>query len=90
MVIKIDEVNIDGIDVIDSVLDEYINAIKSQIFTKGSLVNAHNVIENSGLTDDFNSVIQGQNDLINSYIDNVLISFKNSLKDFKEFKKGNK
>lgn len=86
MVIKIDDVNKDGISIIDNVLDEYVNAIKSQMFNKNSLVNSHNVIENSGLNDDFNKIIEGETALINSYIDNVLISFKKSLKDFKEFK----
>ena len=86
MIIKINDVNKDGIDVIDNVLDEYVDAIKSQMFNKDSLVNAHNVIENSGLSDDFDKIIDGETALINSYIDNVLISFKKSLKDFKEFK----
>ena len=86
MVIKIDDVNKDGISIIDNVLDEYVAAIKSQMFNKDSLVNAHNAIENSGLNDNFNKIIEEETALINSYIDNVLISFKKSLIDFKEFK----
>lgn len=86
MVIKIDKVNKDSIDIIETVLDEYIEAIRSQMFTKDSLLNQHNVIENSGLNDDFEEIIKNENALVDSYIDNVLLSFKKSLDEFKQFK----
>ena len=86
MVIKIDKINIDSIDIIESVLEEYIEAIRSQMFTKESILNQHNVIDNSGLTDDFLNVISNENALINSYIDNVLLSFNKTLEEFKQFK----
>ncbi len=86
MVIKIDKINIDSIDVIENVLDEYIEAIRSQMFTKEAILNQHNVIDNSGLGDDFLNVINNENALINSYIDNVLLSFNKTLEEFKQFK----
>ena len=86
MVIKIDKVNKDSIDIIETVLDEYIEAIRSQMFTKDLLLNQHNVIENSGLNDDFEEIIKNENALVDSYIDNVLLSFKKSLDEFKQFK----
>lgn len=86
MVIKIDKINKDSIDIIENVLDEYIGAIRSQMFTKDLILNQHNVIENSGLNDDFEEIIKNENALVDSYIDNVLLSFKNSLDEFKQFK----
>ena len=87
MVIKIDEIKDEGIDLIDGALNEYIEAIKNYIFNIDSLINAHNVIDNSGLGEEFNKIIEGENALINSYLDNVLISFRDSLAEFKRFKK---
>ena len=86
MVIKIDKINKDSIDIIENILDEYIGAIRAQMFTKDLILNQHNVIENSGLNDDFEEIIKNENALVDSYIDNVLLSFKNSLDEFKQFK----
>lgn len=86
MVIKIDKINVDGIDIIEAVLEEYIDAIKEQMFTKESLLNQHNAIENSGLNEDFEDILKNENALINSYIDNVLLSFNKTLEDFKNMK----
>ena len=44
MVIKIDRVNVNSIDIIETVLEEYIEAIRSQMFNKETLMNQHNVI----------------------------------------------
>ena len=50
------------------------------------LLNQNNVIENSGLNDEIEEIISNENSLINSYVDNVLLSFNNSLVDFKNMK----
>ena len=86
MVIKIDKINVDGIDIIEAVLEEYIDAIKEQMFTKESLLNQHNAIENSSSNEDFEDILKNENALINSYIDNVLLSFNKTLEDFKNMK----
>jgi len=86
MVIKIDRINTDGIDVIEAILEEYIETIRGHIFTKDSLLNQHNIIEKTDLNDDLEEILDNEKALINSYIDNVLLSFNKSLEEFKNMK----
>ncbi len=89
MVIKIDEIRTESIDFIHDALKEYILAIKDGMFTKDELVNPYNVIEQAGLDNDINEIIEDDNRIINSYIDNVLVSLETSLMNFKKFKEKN-
>lgn len=91
MVIKIDEIREESIDFIADALKEYILAIKGEMFTKDNLVNPYNVIAKAGLDDDIDEIIDDDSRIVNSYIDNVLVSLDDSLMNFKKFKeKGNK
>ena len=90
MIIRIDRLNENGVNIINNVLDEYINAIRSQMFTLDTLSNNYNVVENSGLKEEINSIINSENELINSYINNILVSFKESLLNYRDYKEERK
>ena len=86
MVIKIDDIKKDSIDIIDSVLREYIDSIKTQMFTTRSLSNPNNILNTSGLYEEIDEIVVDQYELVNSYLENVLISLDKSLLDYKKFK----
>lgn len=86
MVIKIDDINTDSIDVLDRVVREYVETIRSEMFEIDNLTNNNNVLENEDLTEDFDKIIKKNNKLINSYIENVLVSFDTTLLDLKKFR----
>ena len=86
MIIKIDDINTDSVDVLDRVVREYIEAIRGEMFEIDNLSNNNNILENAGLTEDFEKIIKKNNKLINSYIENVLVSFDTTLLDLKKFR----
>ena len=90
MVIKIDDIKEDSIDIIDSVLREYIDSIKTQMFTTRSLSNPNNILNTSGLYEEIDEIVVDQYELVNSYLENVLISLDKSLLDYKKFKNEDK
>ncbi len=86
MIIKIDDINKDSVDVLDRVVREYIEAIRGEMFEIDNLSNNNNILENAELTEDFEKIIKKNNKLINSYIENVLVSFDTTLLDLKLFR----
>ena len=86
MIIKIDDINTDSVDVLDRVVREYIEAIRGEMFDIDKLSNNNNILENAELTEDFEKIIKKNNKLINSYIENVLVSFDTTLLDLKKFR----
>ena len=86
MVIRIDKIKPEGIDIIEAVLEEYIESIRNQMFTMDMIINQNNVIEETGLSDSISETVDNETALINSYIDNVLLSFNDSLEEFKRMK----
>lgn len=86
MIIKIDDINTDSVDVLDRVVREYIEAIRGEMFDIDNLSNNNNILENAELTEDFEKIIKKNNKLINSYIENVLVSFDTTLLDLKKFR----
>ena len=86
MIIKIDDINTDSVDVLDRVVREYIEAIRGEMFDIDTLSNNNNILENAELTEDFEKIIKKNNKLINSYIENVLVSFDTTLLDLKKFR----
>ncbi len=86
MIIKIDDINKDSVDVLDRVVREYIEAIRGEMFEIDNLSNNNNILENAELTEDFEKIIKKNNKLINSYIENVLVSFDTTLLDLKKFR----
>lgn len=86
MIIKIDDINTDIVDVLDRVVREYIEAIRGEMFEIDNLSNNNNILENAELTEDFEKIIKKNNKLINSYIENVLVSFDTTLLDLKKFR----
>lgn len=86
MIIKIDDINTDSVDVLDRVVREYIEAIRGEMFEIDNLSNNNNILENAELTEDFEKIIKKNNKLINSYIENVLVSFDTTLLDLKKFR----
>lgn len=86
MVIRIDKIKPEGIDIIEAVLEEYIESIRNQMFTMDMIINQNNVIEETGLSDSISETVNNETALINSYIDNVLLSFNDSLEEFKRMK----
>ena len=86
MIIKIDDINTDSVDVLDRVVREYIETIRGEMFEIDNLSNNNNILENAELTEDFEKIIKKNNKLINSYIENVLVSFDTTLLDLKKFR----
>ena len=86
MIIKIDDINTDSVGVLDRVVREYIEAIRGEMFDIDNLSNNNNILENAELTEDFEKIIKKNNKLINSYIENVLVSFDTTLLDLKKFR----
>ena len=86
MIIKIDDINTDSVGVLDRVVREYIEAIRGEMFEIDNLSNNNNILENAELTEDFEKIIKKNNKLINSYIENVLVSFDTTLLDLKKFR----
>ena len=86
MIIKIDDINTDSVDVLDRVVREYIEAIRGEMFEIDNLSNNNNILENAELTEDFEKKKKKNNKLINSYIENVLVSFDTTLLDLKKFR----
>ena len=86
MIIKIDDINTDSVDVLDRVVREYIEAIRGEMFEIDNLSNNNNILENAELTEDFEKIIKKNNKLINSYIENVLVSLDTTLLDLKKFR----
>ena len=89
MIIKIDDVNTDSVDILDRVVREYMEAIQSEMFTIDNLSDNNNVIENAELKEEFEEIIRKNNKLVNSYIENVLVSFDTTLLDLKKFREKN-
>lgn len=85
MAINIDKVNVNNIEMLDRVINEYVNVINNNLIRKNSLSNPHNVISNSGIEKELLGLISKEIESINSFTNNILLSFDNALLDYKKY-----
>ena len=82
MEIKINEIKENNTDEIISAIDKYVNKLKEEMIDTNKL----DIDNLEDIKEKVIELINDNNELVNSYIDNNLNNFKETLLEYKEYK----